>query len=57
MLPGGADTDDKSTDLTSLFNNCDRIDETVKKLAEHEDARRAPVEISAPQPHLDVEVT
>ena len=54
-LPGGADTNDEATDASAVFNNCDRIDETVNKLAEHEDARRAPVEISAPQPHLDAE--
>ena len=49
MLPGGADTDDESIDACAVFNNCDRFNETVNKLAEHEDARRAPIQLSAPQ--------
>ena len=44
------------TDASALFDGCDRIDEKINKLAEHEDARCAPVKPSAPDLCVDVEV-
>ena len=55
-LPGGAVLDDKAPDASAVFTSCDRLDETVNKLAEHEDARLAPVELSAPDLCVVVEV-
>ena len=47
---------DKAADASAVFTSCDRLDETVNKLAEHEDARLAPVELSAPDLCVVVEV-
>ena len=52
----GAETNEKTIILTAVEDGCDRLDETIEKLAERADARRAPVELSAPDLCIDVEV-